>query len=207
VNDSATGGYLAPTSHALAEDDDLDRILQGLVAGVTGLPGPMVRPRWQPKTNPAPEPNVNWCSIGVIEETASPFGAEQHIGRDDSGDNPDGYSKTRDYVQLRVLASFYGPNARGNAGLLRSGLLVAQNRETLYGTGMALVRAPEGGRMVPEIDNNQTQRRFDIELRFNRVIRRTWAIKDLLEAQGQVKTDRPSSQSFETPSSTNPLLP
>ena len=206
-NDSSTGGYLQPTSAAPAEDDALDNILQQLVVGITGLPGSLVRPRWQPVMPKMPEPSVDWCAIGVTQEDPLDHGAQWHIGRDTSGTNPNGYSVSLDWVVITVLASFYGPNARGNATLLRSGLLIAQNREALTGTGISLLERPGVLRFVPQIENEQTWRRVDIEMRFNRAIQRTWAIDDLLDAHGDLLTDRPDSQTFETPSSTNPLEP
>lgn len=206
-NDSSTGGFIAPTSAAPAEDAALDTILQTLVIGVCSLPANLVRPRWQQVSPAQPEPTVDWCAIGVIDETPFERGASRHFGRDTSGTNPNGYTVAVDWQTIRVLASFYGPNARGNAASLRSGMLVPQNRETLYGSGIALVEAPGVARFVPYTDNQQTIRRVDIEMIFNRAINRTWPIDDLLEAVIEIGTDRPSTQDFVTPSSTNPLEP
>lgn len=212
ANDSATGGFLAPSSSSLVEDAALDAILQTLVAGVTAIPGNLVRPRWQLIPPPQPEPNVDWCAIGVTDETPPDgFGAQWHVGRDASGSNPNGYSATVDWVAITVTASFYGPAARSNAALLRSGLLVGQNRETLYATGLKLVGPPDGGRFVPEIDNGRTVRRFDVSLRFNYAIQRIWPIDDLLVAQVQLTEDNSAKgdlvENIVTPSSTNPLQP
>ena len=208
TNDSSTGGYLAPTSAAPSEDAALDAILQGLVVGVTGLPGPLVRPRWQPIPPQQPASTTDWCAIGVVDEDPEPTVAISHIGRDTSGNNPNGYSKSISWMTITVLASFYGPNARGNAALLRDGLVIAQNRESLFGLDIALVERPGKATFVPEIINEQTIRRVDIDMRFRRAITRTWAIDDLLDAQMQIETDHPAAdQSFITPSSTNPPEP
>lgn len=206
-NDSSTGGFIQPTSAAPAEDAALDLVLQALAAGVTGIPLNLVRPRWQAVPAAEPEPVTDWCAIGVIDETPPPFMALRHVGSDTSGTNPNGYSISVEWTQIRVLASFYGPNARGNAATMRAGLMIGQNRETLFGSGIALAEAPGVARFVPSIINNQTVRRVDIELLFNRAIRRTWPIDDLLSAQFQITTDDGSTQSGATPSSTNPLLP
>src|ERR1022692_10145 len=67
------GAFLAPTSGFLnAEDDALDALLQGLVVGVTAIPGNLVRPRWQPVPPPQPDQNTNWCAIGVVDEEPEP---------------------------------------------------------------------------------------------------------------------------------------
>src|SRR4051812_9766277 len=56
TNDSSTGGYLSPVVASSAlQDAALDALLQQMVAGITGLPGNMVRPRWQPVTPKQPE--------------------------------------------------------------------------------------------------------------------------------------------------------
>ena len=207
-NDSSTGGFIQPTSAAPIEDAALDALLQALVAGVTGLPLNLVRPRWQAVPTAQPEPATDWCAIGVIDETPPPFSALRHVGRDVSGTNPNGYSISTEWTQLRVLASFYGPAARGNAATMRAGLMIGQNRETLFGSGIALVDAPGVARFVPSMVNNQTVRRVDIEMLFNRAIQRTWPIDDLLSAQIQFNRDDSSSpQPIATPSSSSPLEP
>ena len=53
-NTSATGGYLAGQLAPLA-DDELDDAIQAAVASISGLPGDLVRPRWQP-AGPSPRP-------------------------------------------------------------------------------------------------------------------------------------------------------
>ncbi len=68
-----------------------------------------------------------------------------------------------DYVHrhstVEVMVSFYGPAAQGNAGLLRDGLQVPQNREALYGAGMGFV---EASRIVaaPALINTQWVRKI-----------------------------------------------
>ena len=198
-NDSSTGGFIQPTSAAPIEDAALDALLQALVAGVTGLPLNLVRPRWQAVPTAQPEPATDWCAIGVIDETPPPFSALRHAN---------GYSISTEWTQLRVLASFYGPTARGNAATMRAGLMIGQNRETLFGSGIALAEAPGAARFVPSMVNNQTVRRVDIEMMFNRAIQRTWPIDDLLSAQIQFNRDDSSSpQPIATPSSSSPLEP
>lgn len=200
-NDSSTGGFLAPTSTvALVEDDALDDFLQTFVVGITSLPGNLVRARWQPIALDQPEPAVDWCAIGVTDETPyEGFGDQTHFGRDNSGGNPNGFSVTNEWSTVTVLASFYGPNARGNAALLRSGLAIAQNREPFYASGLALKEPPGAVRNATYEENEQTVRRYDLEIVLNRSITRVWPIDDLLYGQVVIGSGREDTQISITP--------
>jgi hypothetical protein len=194
-NDSSSGGFLAPAANPLnTEDNALDAILQGLVVGVTAIPGNLVRPRWQPVPPPQPDQDTDWAAIGVVDEDPEPNVATVHSGAGN------GSSTTYENDIITVLASFYGPTARGNANLLRSGLMVAQNRETmLVNTNLALLGIPGKSTFVPEIVNNVTVRRVDIELRFRRRTILVWPIDNLLVAKGTIATDDGASQPFAVP--------
>lgn len=79
--DSSTGGLLAPSGPpgpAPVEDDKLTDILQELVAGITGLAGTLVRPRWQPRPDPLPAYNVNWVGMGISDRQSDAFPSVQH---------------------------------------------------------------------------------------------------------------------------------
>lgn len=185
-NTSATGGYLSPAgSPAPLEDADLDALFQQLVAGITGLPGSMVRPRWQPIVPKQPEPSINWCAIGVTDCEAEDYPVLAHDGTGDGAD---------DFVQheaLTVLASFYGPNAGANAKTLRNGLYVAQNRDTLVAQGMALTGVGNAV-TAPDMINQQWIRRIDVSIAFRRKVARTYPILNILSASTDVETDLPS---------------
>jgi len=206
MNDSSTGGYIQPVaSGQLVEDAALDAVLQGLVSGITGMPGNMVRPRWQLVPPPQPDQNTDWCAIGVTSEDPYPsLGDETHFSADTSGNNPKGLSVTNEWAELHILASFYGPNARGNATLFRSGICVAQNREALYGTGLGLKERPDRIVNVSYEENQQTVRRYDMEFCLNRTVTRIWPIDDLLSAAGDVVTAEMGSQPFLTPNIPDP---
>src|SRR5574340_383319 len=84
ANTSATGGYLSPDASALPlEGDALDALLQGMVVGITGLPGAMVRPRWQSVVPKQPEPTVDWCAIGITTSDRTDYPVEEHDGTGD----------------------------------------------------------------------------------------------------------------------------
>jgi hypothetical protein len=62
---SASGGYLVPVSPLPLDDEELGRRLSNVVAGVTGIPGNLVRPRWQKNPPPIPDEGVDWVAVGV----------------------------------------------------------------------------------------------------------------------------------------------
>lgn len=189
-NTSATGGYLAPSSIAPLYDDALTDALHAMVVGITGLPGQLVRPRWQPVPPKMPEPSVDWCAIGVLNFVQDVYGAQVH--------SSDGEGSTTLYRTeiIEVLASFYGPNRTGNAMLMSDGMQINQNWEAIAPVGVAFV---EGGapRQAADLLNNQWVVRSDLLITFRRMVSRTYPILNVLSAQGSIQTDRPSSQNFE----------
>ena len=176
ANDSSTGGFIPPaSSSAQLVDAALDALLQQLVVGITGLPGNMVRPRWQPVVPKQPDPSTDWCAIGVMDIEADDFPSETHVS---TGNGSDTQS---DHETITVMASFYGPNAMGHAKTLRSGLYVVQNTDTLEANGMAL---RETKRIVQSADllNEQWVRRYDLTVVLRRNSIYSYPILNLLSA-------------------------
>jgi hypothetical protein len=195
-NTSASGGYLAPSSALPPEDNAFDAVFQALVVGITALPGNLVRPRWQPVPLAQPEATVNWCAVGVIDETPAPGkGMITHDGADNGGLGSDTLQVND---EAEILASFYGPNARQFANLFRDGLMLPQNREALEfpppGTNAQelyrLRGIPSPARFVPEIVNQVTVRRVDVSFRILRANVTVWPVENILEVQGVLNTDR-----------------
>ena len=182
ANTSATGGYLAPTAPVPPDDDDLDNLLQELVAGVTGLPGEMVRPRWQPTVPKQPEPTENWCAMGVSVQTNDSGPAIQH---DPAGDGSDTYTR---HQQIDLMCSFYGPSAKGYAQRLADSISIPQNGEQLALNGMKFVSASDI-QPAPALINQQWNRRYDLTLVLRRKITRTYPVLNLLSAEVQSTTD------------------
>ncbi|MCA7083392.1 hypothetical protein K7G19_07235 [Cupriavidus sp. DB3] len=183
MNDSSTGGYLAPVAASPPlEDDALDDLLQEMVAGITGLPPTMVRPRWQPTVPKQPEPSVNWCALGITtqENDASP--AIQH---DPTGDGSDVYQRHQD---IELLCTFYGPAAKGYAQRLLDGLAIPQNSEQLGLNDMKFVSVGTI-RAAPDLVNQQRIRRYDVTVALRRKITRTYPVLNLLSAQVKTETD------------------
>ena len=204
TNDSSTGGYLAPTlpqvqNPATLEDAAIDTFLQNLVVGITGLPGNMIFPRWQVTPPNLPGITANWAAIGVQDMDADYCAYEAHNpvmppNTFPPAPNPpvtppaNGYDIQIRHEVMTILCSFYGPAARTNASLLRDGLQVAQNRETLQLAGMGLVST---GKItaVPSIVNTQWYYRADLPLVIRREIVRNYPILNILSAEVTITSD------------------
>ena len=182
ANTSATGGYLAPGGTPLPADIALEDILQPMVAGITGLAGQYVRPRWQPGNPRQPEPDTDWCAIGV---TATRRDDGPAIIHDGTGDGSDAYIRHED---IDVLATFYGPNCQRNAATLQDGLQIPQNLEALFIQGFSFVEARDA-RRAPEFFNQQWINRFDVTIRFRRRIDRTYAVLNILSADPAIHSN------------------
>ncbi|MPV55858.1 hypothetical protein CFB46_12170 [Burkholderia sp. HI2761] len=183
MNDSSTGGYLAPAVDAPpAEDDALDDLVHDLIAGVTALPPDLVRPRWQQKVPKQPEPSVDWCAFGAQEQEPDAGPAIQHDG---TGDGHDTYIRHQD---IDVMCTFYGPRAKGYAQRLADGLAIPQNREQLQLLDMAFVGVG-AIRPVPDLVNQQWVRRYDMTVTLRRKITRTYAVLNLKSATVATTTD------------------
>lgn len=183
MNDSSTGGYLAPTVEAPPDEDDaLDRLLHDLIAGVTALPTDLVRPRWQPTVPKQPAPAVNWCAFGVSDQEPDANPVIQHDG---TGEGSDTYIR---HEVISVSCSFYGPAAKGYAQRLADSLAIPQNREALGVNDMAFVGVSTI-RAAPDFVNQQWIRRYDITVTLRRKITRTYAVLNLLSASVTSTTD------------------
>lgn len=183
MNDSSTGGYLAPAVDAPpAEDDALDDLVHDLISGITALPPDLVRPRWQPTVPKQPEPSVDWCAFGVQEQEQDAGPVIQHDG---AGDGHDTYIRHQD---VDVMCTFYGPRAKGYAQRLADGLAIPQNREQLQLLDMAFVGVG-AIRPAPDLVNQQWVRRYDMTVTLRRKITRTYAVLNLKSAAVATTTD------------------
>lgn len=170
ANTSATGGYLTPTTPPPDDDIDLDVIFQGAVAGITGLAGDMVRPRWQPTEPKIPVNGTNWCGVGVMVTNPDDFPYLEHFAS--------GKDTLKRHEEIEVMASFYGTNSARYAKILRDGLFIAQNIEQLKKKNINFVDAGDV-RQFHELINNKWQKRNDITLKFRRQIVRDYDILNI----------------------------
>lgn len=189
-------GYWSNPNGPLA-GQQLDGFMQQVVSGVTGIPGNLVRPRWQPEppnlpqdpnTNPGTPSSIDWAAIGVVSSTplGFPYNSEVITGR--GLVVAQGFSQQSDQEEFDLLCSFYGLRADNYAVKLRAGLIVAQNRECLQLTGMGLVNT-SGRRRVPSLVQNQNLMRVDITVTFRREVREQYPIMYYLSAPAVLTTD------------------
>ena len=186
-NTSATGGLLLPNPAPAPqpiEDAALVDFFEELVVGITGLPQDLVRPRWQAQMPAMPDINTDWIALGIQERPSDTFPAISHQGSLNGGNGVDVLGRNE---TLEILVSIYGPNADGNAALLRDGLYVSQNREALQLAGMGL---KEVDRIiaVPPLYNAQWYYRLDMKVYVQRLVLRTYPVLNLESIQGTIKT-------------------
>jgi hypothetical protein len=183
-NTSATGGALLPSDSTGTYGIAFEDFIQQIFVGVSGLPGALVRPRWQPKPPPIPAVTETWLAVGIVGGISD---LNPYVGHDPTGDGSDTIENHED-VEIRV--SCYGPNCYSFAALLRDGLNIRQNREALFLAGAALIastRIVKTGDLV----NTEWRERADLEVQIRRIVKRTYPVLNLLSAQGAFITDGP----------------
>jgi len=192
--DSSTGGTLAPLDTAAPEEDaDLDALFQKTVAALTGLQGQFVRPRWQPGHPKQPEPDVNWCALGITVVDADAGPAIEHLS---AANGTDKYTR---HEAIEVLTTFYGPRATSFASRLRDGIAIPQNMEPLKAREVGFVECGPI-RNIPALINQQWVRRVDMALRFRRKVTRIYAVRNIASADIHLFDDSHVDTTIHVPS-------
>ena len=169
-NDSASAGPLSPTGDPVPYDEDLVDALQPLFVGISGLPGAMFRPRWQPDDVPnLPEAHDDWAALGVSRTRTDTFAYVAHVA---SGA---GYDYLQRSEEIDLLLSFYGPRARANAERTRDGLSVAQNLAPLAAMNVGLVGVGDSV-PLPALLHGKWQRRVDLTVTLRRCVERRYGV-------------------------------
>lgn len=178
--DSSQAGYLLPTQ-APVYGTSLEDLFQRVVAGITGLPGNLVRPRYQLNPPTLPQADITWASLSVFVEPIrwNPYKTLQ----DDLHYTVEGQET------LRVLVSFIGPEGQEYERRLRDGIHLAQNRDELVAAGIEFTEFAEAVN-VPTIVKEQWTKRVDIRGTFQRWCVREYAVRSLLSADGTIRADR-----------------
>lgn len=197
MTDSSTGGYLAPAPVTPPlEGQALLDFIQGVIVGITAMDGTLVRPYWQSEPPTLPDAGTAWCAFKIASRPADTFAYVKH---DADGQGSDALQR---HEALHILTSFYdlgsGGGAAGLCSLLRDGLQVPQNRETLSLAGMALVKT---GDMiaVPVLVKTRWLYRVDMEVVINRQIDRVYSVLSLASAQGAIVTDDGITRTIKVP--------
>jgi hypothetical protein len=191
AEDSREPGYLGPSPTETLIEVDWENFLQTTVAGIIGLPGNLVRPRWQPNPPPTPDVSVDWAACGITRTVANFEAAIQHYG--DMTGGLAGYDRVRRQERITYRVSCYGPHAGDNCAMLRDGLYVEQNRQFWHLNAVGLVEAQQIDH-VPELFRQQWRDRYDLEIILNREIRRIYLVRDLVRSTGVIIGNPPPGE-------------
>ena len=189
-NTSATGGYLTEVSSPLGITA-LEDLWHDTIAGITGLSATLVRPSRQLDPALQPDPLTDWCAFDIVRVSSDPWPDVAHVSAGDGSD------MVVDHDRYEMGAVFYGPNADTNAGLLRRGLCVWQNRSALRAVGIALQSVGDPV-TVPELDSLVWRQRVDLSARFIVESRGSYAVLNLLRSTGSINGDDGTAVAFDT---------
>lgn len=178
-NDSSTGGPLTPTSSP-PYGADLNTIIQNwIVPLVPGLTGDKVVVYDQPEPPNIPSAGEAWAAVRVSIEDADTFPYVAHVPGGDSGQ---GIDQLQRHETIICLASFYDLGSTGLAryymSLFRDGSAIAQNREPLRASNMALVAVREPV-AVPSLLKQRWLYRVDLPFVLRRQVNRDYAVRHL----------------------------
>lgn len=189
-NTSATGGFLLEQSTPLGITA-LEDLWHDTICGVTGLDNTLVRPSRQLDPAQQPDALTDWCAFDIVRVSSDPWLDVAHVSTGQGSDS------VVDHDRYEVGAVFYGPNADINAGLLRRGLYVWQNRSALRSVGIALQSVGDPI-TVPELDSMVWRQRVDLSARFIVESRGRYAVLNLLRSTGDILGDDGTAVTYDT---------
>ena len=183
--DSTTPGYLGPLPPEPLYDRALEDMFQGVIRGLTGLPGNLVRPRWQPDPPNQPAVDVTWLAFGVTVGSLQ-WNAYQKF--DPTLDPPNGAYVVEGAEELRLNLSFYGPGGKALLGRFAAGIQLDQNLEELRTQNIKFVGL-SASINLPALLKEMWTLRTDMSVTFTRWGTRTYPIKSLVSAIGGLNNE------------------
>lgn len=176
---------LPPPSATPLEGLELLTFLQGWIVGLCGLPGKMVRPRWQPEPPNIPDRGEAWAAMGITSRPGDTF---PYV--DESADGLSARLRTNE--ELHMLCSFYDTGSTGLADkyatLTKHGAAIPQNSEYLSAQGFAVGYTGDLT-TVPSLLATQWLYRVDLPVVVRRQIDRVYSVPSILAARGTIHTD------------------
>jgi hypothetical protein len=155
----------------------LRQFIQTVLVGISNVPGPLVRPRWQPEPPKQPDINVNWIAFGI--DSATPD-AGAYISS-----TPENQTATQRNETLQIGISTYGPDALDTYGLIRDGFQIEANRYALFNANMGFVEIT-AARQVPDLVNQRWIDRVESTIVLRRAIQRTYGVTTIVSAAGTI---------------------
>lgn len=143
--------------------------IQQVMVGITGLPGAMVRPRWQPEAPNMPDAGTDWMAYGIQTTDTDNYPAVVHV---------DGVDTLYRDETFELMASFYGTRDEYYAKTLRDGFQIQTNLDTLREAGVAFVESGTITR-APSLVKERWLDKQDITLTFRRRTSRSYPVLNL----------------------------
>lgn len=153
----------------------LRQFIQTVLVGISNIPGPLVRPKWQPEPPKQPDININWMAFGI--EVAAPD-ANAYIAS-----TPEDQTTTQRNETLQISLSIYGPDSIDTYGLLRDGFQIEANRYALFNANMGFVEITPA-RQVPDLVNQRWIDRVETSIILRRAIQRIYGVTTITSANG-----------------------
>lgn len=171
--------YLSPeTVPAVVDDDPLEDLVHGLLAGITGVPAALVRPRWQPSPPVIPDFATNWIAFGITSAEVDSYAWIGHTPEARAGLGADQLERDE---TLKVLISFYGPLCKSILARFRDGVQIEFNRYDLEAAGIKFIDIGETINL-PALLKEQWVKRLDAPITLRRRVRRVYAVPNLVGA-------------------------
>jgi hypothetical protein len=190
TNTSATGGYLSPTTTPLPGDLTFLQFIQTVLVGITGLDPKSVRPKWQKEPpKQLPNPDDDWLAFALIVTNPDANAYLQEVNNE---------SRLQRHEDLQLICSFYGAHSNENAGILRDGFQVGQNRDVLATANVGFTGVSSES-FVPEFINNRWFPRTDITLLLKRRVDRTYKILPFDSAAGTIEANKATDEIIDVP--------
>ena len=160
-----------PTQDAPLEDQ-----LSPTLATLLGLPGDLVRPRWQPEPPNQPALNADWVAFSATADEEATQTSQRLIGTE--------------LVMIRqetvdMFVSAYGPNAYSLLTRLNDCLQLGDNRAALQRLGIDFTFKTRTT-YVPSLVREINVRRADAHFYFSRLSERRFNVGQIESASGQV---------------------
>lgn len=178
MSNSATGGYLVPTTpNPFPGGITFEDFIQTVIVGITGIDGTLVRPKWQKEEPIQPSVDTNWVAFGIQDDAPDAYA---YTAIDEHGVYF--INRQKSFV---VQCSFYGPNAGANASAFTDGFQITQNLEAMQLAGMGFTEASQSIH-APELVNELWYDRYELTVTLVRQVIRSYPILSFTSATGTI---------------------